>query len=185
MTKKPIEGYEGKYEITSTGRVFSLTRKNSKGELRTGKELSPDTSSHGYPRVRLFNGNCPIRVSVHRLVASAFIPNPKNLPMVNHIDGNKDNNSVNNLEWCTASENIQHSWDNNLSKANKSNEGKFGAQSHNHRGILQYDMNDNFIKEYPSMVDASRATGASQSKLSAVCRGKRNSTAGYKWKYTS
>ncbi len=92
---KPIEGYE-QYFITSWGNVYHAP---------TGKRLIPEQTSKGYLRVHLYNENGRKHFKVHRLVANAFIPNPFNLPQVNHIDGNKENNSITNLEWVTDREN--------------------------------------------------------------------------------
>ena len=93
---KEIKGYEGLYTVNSMGKVFSI---------KTGKEKKKLISNAGYYRVHLFNKGKGKIILVHRLVAEAFIPNPKNLPCVNHIDGNKLNNRVTNLEWVTSSEN--------------------------------------------------------------------------------
>lgn len=102
---KSIPGYEGLYEISSYGRVKSLDRyvkvKSKSYRLQKGKMLSPIKNKYGYLQVFLCcNGKYKI-ISVHRLVALTFIPNPDNLPMINHKDEVKTNNSVDNLEWCT------------------------------------------------------------------------------------
>lgn len=97
---RDIDGYEGRYQITSWGRVYSVDK---------GKFLTQKVHDKGYMRVDLFDG-CGKRkhFKVHRLVAKAFIPNPKHRPQVNHIDGNKQNNSITNLEWVTDEENKAH-----------------------------------------------------------------------------
>lgn len=97
---RPIEGYEGLYEVSSYGRVRSLDMyvRCKSYRLHKGKVLSPIINTNGY----LFVGLQGKRFSVHRLVAQAFIPNPQGLPQVNHIDENKSNNNVDNLEWCDA-----------------------------------------------------------------------------------
>ena len=109
---RPIEGYEGLYEVSSYGRVRSVDRYvKSKGEsywLRKGKMLSPAKDKNGYLKVNLScNGKNNI-IRVHRLIAQSFLPNPDNLPEVNHKDEDKTNNNVDNLEWCDRSYNISY-----------------------------------------------------------------------------
>ena len=97
---KDIEGYEGKYQITSWGRVYSVDKE---------KFLRQEETEKGYLRVDLFDESGKRKHhKVHRLVAVAFIPNPENKPQVNHKDGNKKNNSITNLEWVTDEENKEH-----------------------------------------------------------------------------
>lgn len=100
---KDIEGFEGHYQVSNLGRVKS----DKYGYWRELKQTI-NNRGKGYLRVGLFDGKMKT-YSVHRLVAQAFIPNPENKPQVNHIDGNTRNNNVNNLEWCTAMENVSHS----------------------------------------------------------------------------
>lgn len=94
---KDIPGYEGKYQVSNTGEVESL---NYNGTGKT-KSLKQSTDKKGYKHVRLFKNGKGKTYKVHRLVAMLFIPNPNNLPIINHKDENKTNNNVNNLEWCT------------------------------------------------------------------------------------
>lgn len=101
----PIEGYEGLYEIDRNGNVYSIVTTISR---RKGLIKQQDNGS-GYQRVNLFDKNGkPKKHYVHRLVAKAFIPNPENKPNINHKDCNVKNNCVDNLEWCTQSENVQY-----------------------------------------------------------------------------
>lgn len=93
---RDIEGYDG-YQITSWGRVF-----------KDGKEVHQQNTEKGYKRVDLYNENGRKHFKVHRLVAKYFVPNNENKPCVNHIDGNKQNNSFSNLEWVTDEENKEH-----------------------------------------------------------------------------
>jgi hypothetical protein len=101
---KPIPGYEGYYEVSNTGKVRSLTRtvimKDGKPRPIKGRELKPKINN-GYPTVNLSKNGTVKTIRIHRLVALTFIPNPDNLPIINHKDENKQNNNVNNLEWCT------------------------------------------------------------------------------------
>jgi hypothetical protein len=112
-TWKPVVGYEGLYEVSDMGRVRSLDKWCPIGRYgrvkKKGRILKLD-QRHGYMRIMLQNGVRAEKFcsAVHRLVAQAFIPNPMGKCQVNHIDGNKANNTVSNLEWCTPKENMQH-----------------------------------------------------------------------------
>lgn len=108
---RPIPGYEGRYSVTADGRIWSFLPSRSRGGqgfLRAQKNRG------GYQVVCLWDGKTRKYHKVHRLVASAWIPNPHSKPQVNHIDGNKENNAVSNLEWCTSSENKRHAWESGI-----------------------------------------------------------------------
>lgn len=109
---KPVVGYEGLYEVSNKGRVRSLNRKVSNGHgfyIKEGRVLAISKTTTGYWKVELKkSGEKRRSMKVHRLVAFAFIPNSENKPNINHIDGNPLNNNVENLEWCTQSENMLH-----------------------------------------------------------------------------
>lgn len=107
---KDIKGYEGKYQISNYGRVKAFNCQNRGYE----KILSLQTKPDGYLCVQLYNKNKPFTITIHRLVAIHFIENPEFKPEVNHIDCIKTNNHIDNLEWVTRSENIQHGYDNGL-----------------------------------------------------------------------
>lgn len=119
---KPIKGFED-YEITPTGLI-----RNHKGKV-----LTPIPNKKGYLVIRLYsNGLRPCK-SIHRLVAETFIPNPDNLPQVNHIDGCKTNNNVDNLEWCNNSYNMLHMY----------------QLTHKKKGILSLEQCNSIKQEYP------------------------------------
>lgn len=102
-------GFEGIYEVSNLGYVRRVS---------TRKILKPQPNSNGYLRAFLYNGNKQIRRTIHRMVADAFVPNPKHLPDINHKDGNKLNNRADNLEWCSVLENNAHAKANGLYKPN-------------------------------------------------------------------
>jgi hypothetical protein len=125
---RPIKEYEGLYEVSDTGLVKALEKRVERGKCnRTWKEhiKKYGVDSKGYLRVTLSKDGTNKTYKVHRLVATAFTPNPDNLPQVNHIDGNKSNNCVSNLEWCTQSENMRHAFNTGLNH----NNGEFNSQS--------------------------------------------------------
>jgi hypothetical protein len=102
---KDVTGYEGLYQVSEDGDVFSKARKT---------HLHPSTSTNGYRVVCLYKEGKYKLHAVHRMVATAFLPNPSNLPIVNHKDADKQNNSVKNLEWVTQKENVAHAVKNRL-----------------------------------------------------------------------
>lgn len=128
---KDIDGYEGRYQVSNMGRVRSLPKVVQMGNLKRvydEKILKPiDTKSYtsrGYVRVHIGKGSGKRELkSIHRLVATAFIPNPQNLPQVNHINGNKQDNRAENLEWCTPQYNTRHALNNGLKKVYGHSEG--------------------------------------------------------------
>ena len=114
---KDIEGFEGAYMISNTGKVLSIPRKGTKHRTPTLRSLS--LNHDGYVKVRLLLKGKDVTARVHRLVAEAFIPNPEGKETVNHIDGNKENNSVDNLEWSDRHEQMYHAYEHNLKKPMK------------------------------------------------------------------
>ena len=185
---RDIKGYEGYYQVSNYGRVKGLDRtiawKNTVISVKE-KMLKPSKNYKNYYTVNL----CRKVVLVHRLVANAFLPNPENLPFVNHKDENKTNNFVcinddgsvdfekSNLEWCDAL------YNNNWGSRNKRI-----SQSHingkKSKPITQYDLNGNFIKDWPSASEIQRQLGFSITSISKYCNGKIKTAYGYIWKFT-
>lgn len=173
---KDIDGYESLYQISNKGRVKSLERQcRTKNYLRRVPEkiISYCHDTYGYPIVTLHKCGKKKTHTIHKLVAKAFIPNPNNYPSVNHIDENKDNNCVENLEWCTVKYNNAFGTRNERIKRSQQ------------RPILQLDNSGNLIKEWKGMNELCKITGYDQSLISRVCNGKvRHKTAyGYKWSF--
>ena len=164
---KDIVGYEGLYQVSDWGNVRSLNY-NHTGKTRL---LKPAKDSRGYLYVCLSKGGKQKFMSVHRLVAKAFIPNPLNLPVINHRDENPANNVVDNLEWCTQKYNVNY--------------GTCGAKkaAKLSKVVLQYDKSGNFVREWPSTMEVQRQKGFASSYISACCLGKLKSAYGFIWKY--
>ena len=138
----------------------------------------------GYPQVGLSKDCVSITQKVHRLVAKAFIPNPENKPQINHISGVKDDNRVENLEWCTSSENTKHSYD-ILGRVGKTNmKGRFGKLNVLSKKVQQINpKTGKVIRTYHALADAARLGGFQRSKIGLVCNGKRKLSGGFKWKF--
>lgn len=156
---KDIQGYEGIYMISNLGNVKGFKYKTGFKEHL----LKPMHDKNGYCKVSLYKNRKMRMVSIHRLVAEAFIPNLENKPQVNHIDGDKDNNSVYNLEWCTNKENIEHAIKTGLTL----NRGKY-----NYKAKMVVCITTN--KVYECIKDAELDTGVPNQNIVKVCQGKRN-----------
>lgn len=176
-----VKGFESNYSISSLGRCRSISKwinsKNQSIAFKAGRILKPKTSKTGYLQLCLCVDNKRTHISVHRLVALAFLPNPNNYPQVNHINGIKTDNRIENLEWCTAYDNIMHALETGL------NVMPTGAAHPHSKGVNQYDMNGKFIRTFGSAREAERETGITQAGISACCRKKsgHHSAGGYKW----
>ena len=150
---KEILGYEGLYEVSNLGRVRNM---------RTGRILKPGPDKDGYLLVGLYKSGVRTTNKIHRLVGQAFLPNPQNLPQINHKDEDETNNAVSNLEWC------DNKYNNNYSHA---------------KPILQYDKTGNFIREWPSARKIEEETGIYNPNISKCCLGKLKTSGGYIWKF--
>lgn len=180
---KDIPGFEGKYQVNQVGQVRSLNYK------RTGKvkRLSPELTSNGYLRVGLFNKYGKYKhYLVHRLVAMTFIPNPNNLSQVNHIDENKSNNAVWNLEWCTPKYNMNYGTALERRIASKKDmHYNVGINNPNSTPIIMLDKTTlKPLAYFYSITEANNYLGKKDiSNISHCLRGKQSSAYGYKWAY--
>ena len=162
MWKKFIyEGQETDYSVSTEGEV----RKD------TTNYILSQSSQQDYKFVGLIINGKQKRMRVHRMVALTFINNPDNKPYVNHINGNRSDNNVENLEWVTPSENTQHAVNTGLFKSGRT------------RAVIQYNLNGEQMATFESATEAARQTGGSQSKITMCCRRQRDSANDYQWRY--
>ena len=161
---KDVKGYENLYQVSNDG----LVRTSHKGLWEI---LLAGRTKHGYYNVLLYKDGKRKNERVHRLVASAFIPNPNNYPYINHKDENPSNNHVDNLEWCTAEYNINYGT------------CKERIADSNSKPILKYDLEGNFICEYKSLAEAERIEGIDHATISLSCSGRVSYQCGYIWIY--
>ena len=163
---KDIPGTDGEYKISNYGKVMTA---------KTGRILTPVLDERGYERVCLFKKDRNRRHKVHRLVAITFIPNPDNKEQVNHKDGNKRNNSVDNLEWVTNEENMHHSRANGLHDGHKS-----FCESRKKR-IIATHIESGKETVFDSILAAKKALGTCH--IQEVLRGLRYEAKGYSFRY--
>lgn len=167
---KDIKGYEGYYQISNLGNVKSLRDFKNKKIICREKILKNHINKNGYVYIGLCKDKNHKTHRVHRLVAQTFIDNPDNLPQVNHIDGDKSNNCVDNLEWCTRSQNQIHAYKHNLSKiTTKRMESFMKNRKDNSKKIFQYDLDGNFIQEFESMKKLADFLKIDSSVISRCC----------------
>lgn len=179
---KDVKGYEGLYQVSSLGGVKSKSRVIGNRKI-AGRTLKPSDTSRGYLGVTLYKHGSKKTEVIHRLVANAFIPKVKNKLQINHIDGNKHNNKIDNLEWCNGSENLKHAFALGLKKPSKTFLGKFGENHPNSKKVIQYDLNNNKIREFACLSVVQREFNFNLGNLSECCNGKRKTAYGYIWRY--
>lgn len=168
---KDIVDYEGLYQISNLGRVKSLNYRHTGRE----KMLKLSVNNKGYIIVKLWKNRKFKSFRLHRLVAQAFIPNPNNLPFINHKSEIKTQNNVENLEWCDAKYNINYGTRKER-VAEKTTNGKCS------KPVLQIDqLTDTIIAEFPSTREVQRQLGLTH--ISECCKGNRKTCGGFKWKY--
>lgn len=167
---KNIKGYEGRYQVSSMGRVKSLERKDCLGRIVKERVLKPCIDRYGYLFVNLCAGG-KRTFFVHRLVCQAFHENPDNKPQVNHLNEIKTDNRACNLEWATAKENLNHGTHNERMAKTLS------------KPICQYTLDEKIVKTWASLTEVQRQTGFSQGNISEVANGNRKTAYGFIWKY--
>lgn len=175
---KDVVGFETLYQVSNLGRVKSLAKEvDNNGGKQKRKEciVKSRKNRHGYLQLTLSN-NKKYTKTIHRLVAEAFLPNTSNKPQINHINGIKTDNRVENLEWATASENTLHSVN---VLGNKSPRGRYNKFS---KPVLQIK-DDKIIAKFECVMEAERQTGINNGNIANCANGHRKTACGYKWRY--
>lgn len=176
----PIIGFDG-YGISIHGEVFSY---------KNNKKLKPQKMTNGYLKVFLRKDGETVQKLVHRLVADTFIPNENNLPCVDHIDGTRINNNVNNLRWCTKQQNLTYPIATKRRKIAQSDEFcklkvRFGKQRNNavnqDNPVIAVNLNGEYFGSWNSIREAGRNTGIDYSSIAKCCCGKYKTAGGLKW----
>lgn len=175
LKPEEIDIYDGEYTINANGELYSN---------KTKRYIKPWLLKNGYIQYNISFKNKRHYLLAHRLVAQAFIPNPENKPQVNHKDGNKQNNCVENLEWVTVSENEKHSY-RKLGKKIPNHGKHLGeyAKKNFSKAIVQYDLNGNYVNKFVSMSQATKMTNINQGNISECCNKKRKIAGGYIWNF--
>lgn len=164
---REIEGYEGLYQVSNEGRVRSL----GNDKTRKTKFLKPYDNGWGYLFVVLYKDGKMKKFFIHRLVAQAFLPNIFNLNEVNHINEDKTNNCVDNLEWCS------HKYNTNYGTRNERVSEKLS------KPLFQFTKTGEFIRDWSSVIEVERVLGYRRGSISSCCSGRYKSAYGYIWKY--
>lgn len=162
---------------------YVINRNGTISNKKKGIVLSGSITRAGYLRYTISIINRRFRICAHRAVALKYIPNPDSLPVVNHKDGNKLNNDISNLEWCTHAENVQHAYDHCGKKPNKTGLGKFSINHHGSKKLKQLSLDGSLVKIWNCAADVKRETGLNRGNICSCARGELKSAYGYKWEY--
>lgn len=181
---KDIPGFEGLYKASTEGEICSIERTVFNGvayHILRGRTLKPIPNGTGYFAVCLRKENKTFRLYIHRLVAMTFIENDNYNLEVNHIDGNKENNRLENLEWVTRSANQNHKY--KVLKHSGANKGKTGILNWRSKPVNMINQNNEIVKTFPAVMEAARQLNIDNASIRSVIYGKSKTCCGYKWEY--
>jgi hypothetical protein len=175
---EPIAGFEGNYKICLEGLVKSVERIDCLGRRHPEQIMKPKHNNRGYAQISLYRNGKRHYFLLHRLVAEHFIPNPDNLPQVNHKDENKDNNHSGNLEWCTNLYNRRYGTG-YMRSVEKHDYSMIGRG--NRKPVNQYSKNGELICKWDAIVLAEKATGIPARSIRRCFQHRKNIAGGYRW----
>lgn len=179
-TWKPLVGAEISHIISNRGRIIKKAFIDTLGRHWPDRELKPCVTPNGYMLALIWNEKVKFRDLVHRLVAKTFIPNPENLPQVNHKDENKQNNCVENLEFCTASYNQRYGT--NIERTIATHNKRITKRAE--KAVEQLSIDGELLNTHKSIHAAARC-GFSVGDIHRCCNGQRKTCGGYIWRYAS
>lgn len=180
---RDIKNYEGLYQVSNLGNIKRTIFINNYVKKEKEKMLKTQKHTNGYETITLTKNGKQKQYLVHRIVAETFLYKENGKTEVNHINGNKKDNRLNNLEWVTKGENLKHAYNHSLRKAQAT--GLYGSNNKKAIAIIMKDKNTNkTIKEFGSLIDAAKYLGKKKSSLIVnCCKGKVKTAYGYKWEY--